>query len=150
MRKLLLILILVCIGAASHAQSSPDETAIRTAIAAQAAAWNRADIPAFMQTYENSPETTFIGQKLRKGYEPILERYKTAYSTPEQMGTLSFGNIEVRLLAGSCGKPEFAVVTGTFHLQRSAKGEAKKDDGIFSLVWRKSADGWKIILDHTS
>ena len=150
MRKLLLILILVCIGAASHAQTNPDEAAIRTAIAAQAAAWNRADIPAFMQTYENSPETTFIGQKLRKGYEPILERYKTAYSTPEQMGTLSFGDIEVRLLAGSCGKPEFAVVTGTFHLQRSAKGEAKKDDGIFSLVWRKSADGWKIILDHTS
>lgn len=150
MKRLLPILILLCIGAMSHAQTSPDEAAIRAAIAAQAAAWNRADIPAFMQTYENSPETTFIGQKLRKGYEPILERYKTAYSTPEQMGTLSFGNIEVRLLAGSCGKPEFAVVTGTFHLQRSAKGEAKKDDGIFSLVWRKAADGWKIILDHTS
>jgi uncharacterized protein (TIGR02246 family) len=133
----------------ASAQSS-DEAAIRAAIDAQAAAWNRADIPAFMQTYENSPETTFIGQTLRKGYGPILERYKSAYSTPEQMGVLTFGNIDVRLLNGSCGKPEFAVVTGTFHLQRTAKGEAKKDDGIFSLVWRKGADGWKIIVDHTS
>jgi len=150
MRTLLPVVLLLCIGVVTHAQTNPDETAIRAAIAAQAAAWNRADIPAFMQTYENSPQTTFIGQTLRKGYEPILQRYKTAYSTPEQMGTLSFGNIEVRLLSGSCGKPEFAVVTGTFHLQRSAKGEAKKDDGIFSLVWRKGADGWKIILDHTS
>jgi uncharacterized protein (TIGR02246 family) len=150
MRKLLPVLLLLCIGAISRAQANPDEAAIRAAMTAQAAAWNRADIPAFMQTYENSPETTFIGSTLRKGYEPILERYKSAYSTPEQMGTLSFGNIEVRLLAGSCGKPEFAVVTGTFHLKRSAKGEAKKDDGIFSLVWRKGADGWKIILDHTS
>jgi ketosteroid isomerase-like protein len=150
MRKLLPVVLLFCFGAVSRAQSNPDESAIRAAIAAQAAAWNRADIPAFMQAYENSPKTTFIGLTLRKGYEPILERYKTAYSTPEQMGTLSFGNVEVRLLSGSCGKPEFAVVTGTFHLERSAKGEAKKDDGIFSLVWRKGADGWKIILDHTS
>ena len=150
MRKVFPVLILIWFGVAATAQTSPDESAIRAAIAAQAGAWNRADIPAFMQTYENSPQTTFIGQTLRKGYEPILQRYKTAYSTPEQMGTLSFGNIEVRLLSGSCGKPEFAVVTGTFHLQRSAKGEAKKDDGIFSLVWRKGADGWKIILDHTS
>ncbi len=150
MRKLLPFLIVLCGGVVSAAQTSPDEAAIRAAIAAQAAAWNRADIPAFMQAYENSEKTTFIGQTLRKGYEPILERYKTAYSTREQMGTLSFGNIDVRLLEGSCGKPEFAVVTGTFHLERSAKGEAKKDDGIFSLVWRNGADGWKIILDHTS
>ncbi len=150
MRKLLPFLIVLCGGVVSAAQTSPDEAAIRAAIAAQAAAWNRADIPAFMQAYENSEKTTFIGQTLRKGYEPILERYKTAYSTPEQMGTLSFDNIDVRLLEGSCGKPEFAVVTGTFHLERSAKGEAKKDDGIFSLVWRNGADGWKIILDHTS
>jgi ketosteroid isomerase-like protein len=41
-------------------------------------------------------------------------------------------------------------VTGTFHLERRARGEAKKDDGIFSLVWRKGPQGWKIILDHTS
>jgi uncharacterized protein (TIGR02246 family) len=146
----LAVVFLLSIGVVSKAQANTDEAAIRAAMAEQAAAWNRADIPAFMQTYENSPATTFIGQTLRKGYEPILERYKAAYSTPEQMGTLSFGNVEVRLLSGSCGKPEFAVVTGTFHLQRSAKGEAKKDDGIFSLVWRKGADGWKIILDHTS
>ncbi len=150
MKKLLPIPVLICLAISGIAQASPDEAAIRAAMAAQAAAWNRADIPAFMRAYENSPQTTFIGATLRKGYEPIFERYKTAYSTPEQMGTLSFGAIEVRLLEGSCGKPEFAVVTGTFHLERLARGEAKKDDGIFSLVWRKGADGWKIVLDHTS
>ncbi len=150
MRKLLFVLVIIFAGAGLQAQAGSDEPAIRAALDAQAAAWNRADIPAFMQSYENSPETTFIGAKVRKGYGPILERYKTAYSTPEQMGKLTFGDVEVRLLSGSCGKPEFAVVTGSFHLDRSAKGEAKKDDGIFSLVWRKGADGWKIVLDHTS
>ena len=81
---------------------------------------------------------------------PILERYTKAYTTPEQMGKLTFGNLEIRLLPTSSGVVEYAVVTGTFHLDRAAHGEAKKDDGIFSLLWRKGPQGWKIILDHTS
>jgi ketosteroid isomerase-like protein len=137
-------------GWSATAQTGSDEAAIRAAITAQAEAWNRADIPAFMQSYENSPETTFIGAHLRKGYGPILERYKSAYTSREQMGTLTFNDVDVRLLQSSCGKPEFALVTGTFHLDRTARGEAKKDDGIFSLVWRKGPAGWKIVLDHTS
>jgi ketosteroid isomerase-like protein len=132
------------------APSAPPQVAIRAALEAQVAAWNHADIPAFMQTYENSPDTTFIGAHLRKGYGPILERYKENYTTAEQMGVLTFKDLEIRLLPSSCGAAEFAVVTGTFHLERSAKGEAKKDDGIFSLVWRKGPQGWKILLDHTS
>jgi len=150
MRRLLLVLAGMCAGMAAIAQPGGDEAAIRAALAAQVAAWNRADIPAFMQTYEDSPETTFIGAAVRKGYGPILERYKTAYTTPEQMGTLTFNHLEVRLLPGSCGTVEFAVVTGSFHLERSARGNAKKDDGIFSLVWRKGSQGWRIVLDHTS
>jgi ketosteroid isomerase-like protein len=123
---------------------------IHTAMDAQAEAWNRADVDAFMEAYEDSPDTTFIGMTVRKGFKPILERYKQAYSTAEQMGKLSFTDVDVRLLPGACGKSELALVTGKFHLERTARGEAKKDDGIFSLVWRKGPKGWKIILDHTS
>lgn len=151
MRKLLLVLIGIGAGVmAAAAQPTGDEAAIRAALNAQVAAWNRADIPAFMQTYEDSPETTFIGATVRKGYGPILERYKTAYTSAAQMGTLTFSNLEVRLLPGSCGQAEIAVVTGNFHLERTARGDAKKDDGIFSLVWRKGPNGWRIVLDHTS
>lgn len=151
MRTLFLALVLVCTGLAMQAQATgSDEAAIRAALTAQAQAWNKADIPAFMKVYEDSPETTFIGATKRKGYGTILERYKMSYSTPVQMGSLTFSEVEVRLLPGSCGKAEFAVVTGNFHLERAAKGEAKKDDGIFSLVWRKGPHGWKIVLDHTS
>lgn len=141
----------LCFGVLVHAQApSADEAAIRSAIAAQVEAWNRADIPSFMQTYENSTETTFIGTHLAKGYAPILERYTKSYTTKEQMGTLTFTNLEVRLLPGACGATELALVTGNFHLERSTHGAAAKDDGIFSLVWRKGPQGWKIILDHTS
>ena len=150
MRRLAILLLIAACVAVQAQTSGGDEAAIRSAIAVQVAAWNRADIPAFMQTYENSPETTFIGSTVRKGYEPILERYKQAYATPEQMGTLTFSNLEVRLLPGACGPVEYAVVTGNFHLDRTVKGDAKKDDGIFSLVWHKGPTGWKILLDHTS
>jgi ketosteroid isomerase-like protein len=156
MRQVFLVLVLAAIwmgsAAATQAQAAgtDDEATLRAAIVAQVAAWNRADIPAFMAAYEDSPETTFIGLTLRKGYKSILERYQKSYSTGEQMGVLTFNNLEVRLLPGSCGAAEFAIVTGRFHLARSAKGEAQKDDGIFSLVWHKGPQGWKIILDHTS
>jgi len=148
-----LVLVLSQILAAQAAPASPqaaDEAQIRAAIKAQTDAWNRADIPAFMQAYENSPETTFIGLTLRKGYEPILKRYRQSYTNREQMGTLTFTDIDVRLLPSGCGKSEIALVTGKFHLARTTHGAAAKDDGIFSLVWRKGPHGWKIVLDHTS
>lgn len=123
---------------------------IRAVLNEQIAAWNRADIPAFMETYENSPETTFIGASINKGYANVLERYKQAYSSKEEMGTLTFSELQIRLLPAATGSVEYAVVTGRFHLERTAHGSAKKDDGIFSLVWHKGPGGWKILLDHTS
>jgi ketosteroid isomerase-like protein len=147
---LFLIFASITVDAQPASANLTDQKAIEAAIAAQADAWNRADIPTFMQSYENSPETTFIGAKLRKGYGPILERYKQSYTTAEQMGKLTFADLDIRLLPSSSGAVEYAVVTGSFHLERAAHGEAKKDDGIFSLVWRKGPQGWKIILDHTS
>lgn len=153
MRRLLAVAVLLLgmAGSRTMAQAQTrEEEGIRAIIAAQVEAWNRADIPAFMQAYEQSPETTFIGANIGKGYEKILDRYKKNYTNREQMGTLTFNDLEVRLLPGSCGKTEFAVVTGRFHLERSQKGEAKKDDGIFSLVWHNGPHGWKILLDHTS
>ncbi|HVC47716.1 MAG TPA: nuclear transport factor 2 family protein [Terracidiphilus sp.] len=132
------------------APKNADEIAIRAAIAAQVAAWNRDNIPAFMRSYEDSPSTTFIGSTVQHGFQPILQRYRQAYTSPAQMGTLTFSDLTVRLLPGSCGNVEYAIVTGRFHLARTTRGAAQKDDGIFSLVWRKDPAGWRIILDHTS
>ena len=146
----LVLSIPMCFWPSRAGAQSGDEAAIRAAITAQSDAWNRADISQFMQAYDDSPDTTFIGQKLRKGYEPILQRYKQSYTNREQMGTLTFSDVDVRILPSGCGKSEIALVTGKFHLARTAHGEAAKDDGIFSLVWRKGPHGWKIILDHTS
>lgn len=66
------------------------------------------------------------------------------------MGRLTFSALDVRLLPDANGQVRYATVTGRFHLQRNPSSKAGKDDGVFSLVWEKTAEGWKIILDHTS
>jgi ketosteroid isomerase-like protein len=154
-RTLAIAVLLILATASKHLQAqnpaaNNDDAAIRSVLDAQVSAWNRGDIPAFMASYEDSEATTFIGKSVAHGFQPILERYKKAYSTREQMGTLTFSNLVIRLLPTASGVTEYAVVTGNFHLDRSAKGEATKDDGIFSLVWHKGPGGWKILLDHTS
>ncbi|HUB29706.1 MAG TPA: nuclear transport factor 2 family protein [Terracidiphilus sp.] len=147
---LLVLLTAFCGAARAEENAAAEKAALMTAMDAQVAAWNRADIPAFMQEYEDSDDTTFVGAQVRKGYQLILKRYEENYTTREQMGTLSFHDVDVRLLPDACGKAEIALMTGKFHLERTAHGAAAKDDGIFSLVWRKGPQGWKIVLDHTS
>lgn len=144
------VVLLGCIPLIVAQTATDDASAIRAVMTAQVAAWNRGDIPGFLEGYENSPQTTFIGSSIQHGYAPILERYRKAYANKAQMGTLTFREISVRLLPCSTGRVEYAVVTGRFHLDRTAKGTSAKDDGVFSLVWHKGAEGWKILLDHTS
>jgi uncharacterized protein (TIGR02246 family) len=107
--------------------------------------WNRGDLAAFASHYEDSPETTFIGRELiRGGVEAILARYRRAYPTREAMGILTFSEIAVRPLAD-----RIALATGKFALQRSpsAGGDAS---GRFTLILKRTSQGWKIIHDHTS
>jgi ketosteroid isomerase-like protein len=126
-------LLLISLTSASFAQSATqpastaaDESEIRAAIKAQTEAWNHADIPAFMRAYEDSPDTTFIGATLGKGYQPIRERYLRNYTTPEQMGKLTFNDLDIRLLPSGCGKSEIALVTGKFHLDRTRARRSQK------------------------
>ena len=145
LRRLMLSLLLVTFtcGGVAHA-STQDETAIRGVLDAQVAAWNRGDVVTFMQGYNNSPDTTFVGKTIAHGFASILERYRTNYTDKEKMGQLTFSDLEVHPLDA-----HFAAVTGRYHLARSATagGDAQ---GIFSLVFKKTSAGWKIVLDHTS
>jgi uncharacterized protein (TIGR02246 family) len=135
--------ILFAHAAIGMAQAAP-AVAIRQVLDDQAAAWNRGDVDAFMRAYKDASDTTFIGKSVAQGYRPILERYKKAYSSKDAMGTLDYSELTVRELGA-----DHAVVTGRFHLTRTAAGGGDAS-GIFSLVWEKTAEGWKIILDHTS
>jgi uncharacterized protein (TIGR02246 family) len=123
--------------------ASPEEE-IRAVFDAQLEAWNRGDIEGFMKGYENSPETTFVGKEVRKGYASVLDRYRRDCPDRARMGSTSFSDIEIRFVA-----EDIAIVIGRFRLTRAVEhgGEAA---GIFTLVVAKRADGWKILHDHTS
>lgn len=133
-----------------NATTANETTAIRQVMDQQQAAWNHGDVAGYMRGYKDAPDTTFVGTSVRKGYQAILASYRKHYAGKAQMGQLTFSDLDVRLLPDARGEVRYAAVTGRFHLDRTAHGEAAKDDGVFSLLWEKTAEGWKIILDHSS
>jgi uncharacterized protein (TIGR02246 family) len=109
------------------------------------AAWNRGDLETFVLDYDDSPETTFIGRSVTRGSrKAILDRYRRGYATREAMGTLTFSEMTVRMIAA-----DIAILIGRFELKRTAAGGGDAA-GRFTLVWKRTPDGWKIIHDHSS
>ncbi len=119
-----------------------DTAAITKALHDQQAAWNRGDVEAFMEGYWRSPELSFSGSGgITRGFDGVRERYKTRYADRAAMGHLDFSELEFRFLG-----PNAAMVLGHWHLKR----EIGDVGGVFTLVWQKFPEGWKIIHDHTS
>jgi beta-aspartyl-peptidase (threonine type) len=119
-----------------------DRESINAVLSAQQTAWNRGDVDAFLVGYWRSPELTFSGSSgVARGWDGVLARYKKNYPDRGAMGRLDFSEVEFRFLG-----PDAALVLGRWHLKR------EKDDvgGVFTLVWQRFPDGWKIIHDHTS
>ena len=116
--------------------------AIRTVLEEQVKAWNRGDLDAFMKGYAKSDDTTFIsGDNLTRGWQTVLDRYKKNYGTREKMGTLAFTELDIKQLNN-----DTAVVNGRYQLTRAAD----TPHGRFTLIFKRTADGWRIIHDHTS
>jgi len=110
----------------------------------QESAWNRGDLDTFAQAYKNAPDTLFLSGTVHRGFDNMLAEYHQNYPTKDSMGTLSFSALEVHPLGDT-----YAVCIGRYRLERSKKlgGTA---EGLFSLVLEKTADGWKIVVDHTT
>ncbi len=116
--------------------------AVRAVLDAQVAAWNRGDIDGFMEGYMRGPDTVFIsGDSITRGWQTVLDRYKKSYDSREKMGTLSFLEIEIKPL-----NRDAAIAFGRWRLTRTAD----TPHGRFTLIFRRTRGGWRIIHDHTS
>ncbi len=108
----------------------------------QVQAWNAGDIETYMQGYDQSDSIRFAsGGNVQRGWKNVLERYKKSYPNKAAMGTLMFSDLETTILPGDA-----AIVFGRWKLQRAND----EPSGMFTLLFRKTQNGWKIVHDHTS
>lgn len=126
---------------------TPEEAAaiaadIRALLEAQAGAWNEGDLVRFVADYLDSPRMRFVsGGSVRYGSEDVLDRYRRNYPDRAAMGMLTFTDLDVRVLS-----EEYVFVFGRYNLER----ESGAPTGLFTLLFERTADGWKISHDHTS
>lgn len=150
MHKLLFLLIVTLPAIAQMAPVSAASDSVKTDAAVTAVlqkqvnAWNHHDLEAFMSGYWNSPELTFFsGGHENRGWQQALDHYRATYASPgHEMGKLEFANLRVEPLG-----TDAAFVRGEYHLTMP---DGKTPHGLFTLVFRKFPEGWKIIHDHSS
>ncbi|MCA9692709.1 MAG: nuclear transport factor 2 family protein [Myxococcales bacterium] len=123
--------------------SDADRETILNVLERQRLAWNKGDLDEFMRGYEDSEALVFAsGGEFRRGYPEAERRYRARYGDdPSTMGTLEFEVVNVRPLG-----PDAAVVLGRWRLTDTPQA----GEGVFSLVFLDSGDGWRIVHDHTS
>lgn len=118
-------------------------TGLHAALDSSAVAWNRGDLSGFLATYRRDSTVTYVGGSgLRRGFREIRERYAPLFREGAARDSLRFTGLDTRLLTD-----RHALTTGRYVLHR---GEDVTSTGMFSLVWVRSGDGWRIVHDHSS
>lgn len=133
--------LLLIAGWGGEIQAQPEKD-IRNCLMAQQKAWNNGDIEGFMEYYWKSDSLRFMTkEKVTKGWNATLKRYKQGYPDKASMGKLDFDILSVEVLGA-----EHALVTGKWTVLASNE----KQSGHFNLLFRRINGEWRIVLDHTS
>src|SRR2546425_9336608 len=144
------VLVLAGLAAAMPLSAAQDKSssdikaanAIKAVMDAQAAAWNRGDLEGYMDGYDRSSNTEFVGgDRIIRGWQTVLDRYRRNYNSREKMGVLTFSDLEISILS-----KDAALVLGRWHLKRASD----EPHGTFTLLFRKTRAGWRIVHDHSS
>lgn len=119
-----------------------DEAEIRALTTASTEAWNRGDLKGHLAIYVDSV-TFMTRQGPRPGVAAIEESFTRTYfrdGKPKQQ--LRFEQVALRPLGRDA-----ALETARFVL--SGGGE-QEQSGWFTLVWLRTADGWRAVHDHSA
>jgi beta-aspartyl-peptidase (threonine type) len=143
MTTLLTLTCCALLGGPEPTEKSPAKDAIRKVLDDQAAAWNKGDLEGFMAGYWKSDKLTFFsGKDKTEGWQATLDRYRKRYQADgKEMGKLTFSDLQIEILG-----PDSAFVRGCYRLVLSKE----TPQGRFTLIFKKTADGWRIVHDHTS
>lgn len=128
-------------GVPWQAPSSGDEAAIRALFDSTAAGWNRGDLATYMSPYADSAVGAGAGS-FDVGKAAIERTMRAGFwreGRPAQ--ALHYEHIRVRMLGA-----DYALVNGEFVLTGGGRPERR---GLFSTVWARTSDGWRMINDHS-
>jgi len=109
---------------------------IEALLSRSAAAWSAGNLDAFMECYEDSPDTVYLSAtRLVSGYAAIRAMYAERFG--ESMGLLKITVLQIQPIGTS-----HALVAGSYALDAHR--------GMCSLILRATEGGWRISADHTS
>lgn len=115
---------------------------VRAVLEKQVREWNAGNLAGFMETYEKSARTRFAsGGSVSLGWGTVFDRYQKRYGDRAAMGHLTFSELDITRLG-----PRSALAFGHWQLKR----DNDEPSGLFSLILRKTGEGWRIVHDHTS
>ncbi len=141
---ILLLAMAVPLRSQEKSEDNTSKASVEQVLRVQQDAWNRRDLEGFMAGYWKSADLTFFsGAKQTSGWQATLDRYKATYASPgHEMGKLEFSGLRIETLG-----TDAAFVRGAWGLTMP---DGKTPHGLFTLVFRKFPEGWKIVHDHTS
>jgi ketosteroid isomerase-like protein len=152
MMKRLISLVLMAIAMTvvaipqAQAQQSDAERDITAALVNSANCWNRGDLEGYLNIYSNRPEMTIIAQKevvqgidkYRKGLAPLFDPANTAARGLRTFEVISFIPID---------NDNAVIVIST---KRQSSVPAANVTVVNSMLFKRGAFGWHIILNHAS
>ena len=120
---------------------SADEAAIRALFDSTAAGWNRGDLGAYMSAYADSAIGNGAGD-FDRGRAAIERTMRAGFwKSGKPAQTLRYQDLRVRMLGA-----DYALVNGKFVLSGAGRPDRT---GLFSTVWARTREGWRMINDHS-
>jgi uncharacterized protein (TIGR02246 family) len=105
-------------------------------------AWNRHDLDGYLDAFWRSDALVVVieGEAVH-GWNLLSKAFHVGYPNPSEMGELNLDRVQVQMLA-----PDLAEIldwdTVTF--------PKKKEFGTSTILMKKLAEGWRVVLMHTS
>lgn len=130
-------------GASADGQSKPSDLEARLVplLTATTTKWNTGDLDGFIAPYGG--DATYMTKDGPVQLADIRRHYATKYFAPGiERRKLHYEQVSVRPLGD-----DYAVMTGRYVLEGK---EGPPLTGWFTLVWGKTARGWRILHDHSS
>jgi len=118
------------------------EDSIEAMLRETAAAWNAGDLEGVLAAYGEGLSSSFMTDDgPARGRDALRARFAPAFAPGAARDSLRLEHVEVRTLP-----PLVGITTGRYVLERD--GEVT-GSGWFTLIVRRTGDGWRIVHDHS-